>query len=146
MWLFVDWNAFVDWYINNMRKPKIHKPSIFQAQLKFPASRGTFALNSEHPLERAAFRALAAVLFILICGYLYFVVASVLNVIARKEAISRSTQLSSAIGAYERDYFAISEKVKPDAGAPLGLYPVSNTAYVHRPGVVGQALASHNEI
>lgn len=125
---------------------RIHKPSIFQGQLQFPASRRTFALHVEHPLERVAFRVLFAILFILICAYLYFVVASVLNVVARKEAISRSTQLGSAIGAYERDYFAISEKVKPDAGAPLGLYPVSNIAYIHRPGVVGKAETSNNEI
>lgn len=87
-----------------------------------------------------------AILFLLVFSYLYFVVASVLNVIARKEAVSRAAQLGSSIGAYERDYFAISEKVKPDAGAQLGLYPVSNVAYVHRPGAVVQVLASHNEI
>lgn len=125
---------------------RIHKPSIFQGQLQFPASRGTFAFHVEHPLERTAFRALLAIILLLVCAYLYFVVASVLNVIARKDAISRSTQLGSAIGAYERDYFTVSERVKPEAGTPLGLYPVSNVAYIHRPGVVGQALASNNEI
>lgn len=125
---------------------KIHKPSIFQAQLQFPASRGGFALNVEHPFERAAFRVLFAVLFVLISAYLYFVVASVLNVMARKEALTQSTQLGSAIGAYERDYFALSQEVRPDAGGPLGLYPVSNIAYVHRPGAVSQALTPHNEI
>ncbi|MDO8481548.1 MAG: hypothetical protein Q7S75_00515 [bacterium] len=125
---------------------RIHKPSIFQGRLQFPASNGTFALRAEHPLERAAFRVLFAILAVLIFAYLYFVAASILNVIARKEALSQSAQLGSAIGAYERDYFAISEKVNRDAGAPLGLYPVSNIAYIHRPGVVGQALASKNEI
>ncbi|MDO8562196.1 MAG: hypothetical protein Q7S05_05295 [bacterium] len=129
-----------------MGRARIHKPSIFQGQLQFPASRASFTFHAEHQLERTAFRALSAVLLILVLAYLYFVVVSVLNVIARKEAMSRSTQLSSTIGAYERDYFAISDKVKPDAGVPLGLYPASNVAYVYRPGVVGQALTTHNEI
>jgi hypothetical protein len=114
--------------------------------MQFPASHGGFAMNAEHPAERTAFRALIAILLALICAYLYFVVASVLNVVARKEAMSRGKQLSSAIGAYERDYFAISEKVKPDAGASLGLYPVSNISYVYRPGTVSQAESTHNEI
>jgi len=125
---------------------RIHKPSIFQGQLQFPASRGTFALYSEHPAERVVFRALVAVLFILVCAYLYFVTASVLNVIARKEAMTQGTQLGTAIGAFEKDYFAISQTVKPDAGVALGLSPVSNTAYVYRPGAVGQAETPHNEI
>ena len=127
---------------------RIHKPSIFQAQLQFPASRGTFALNSEHPLERGAFRILIALLFILICTYLYFVTASVLNVIARKEALTQGTKLGTAIGAYEREYFAISQTVKPEAGEALGLFSVSNsdTAYVRRPGAVGQAETTNNEI
>ena len=105
-----------------------------------------FAFHAEHPLEHTAFRSLIAVLFILISAYLYFVTASVLNVIARKEALSQSTRLGTAIGAYERDYFAISQTVKPDAGLPLGLFPVANTAYVYRPGTVRQAETPHNEI
>ncbi|MDO8561520.1 MAG: hypothetical protein Q7S05_01705 [bacterium] len=125
---------------------RIHKPSIFQGQLQFPASRGGFALNAEHPFERTAFRVLFVFLSILICAYLYFVVASVLNVIARKEALAKSTQLGSSIGAYERDYFALSQNVKPDAGESLGLYPVANIAYIHRPGAVSQAETPHNEI
>lgn len=125
---------------------KIHKPSIFQTQLQFPASGGTFALNAEYPLERALFHAFFVVLFVLISAYLYFVASSVLNVIARKEALAQSTRLGTAIGAYEKDYFAISQTVKPEAGLALGLSPVSNTAYVYRPGAIGQAEAPHNEI
>ena len=131
-----------------MGRKKIHKPSIFQTQLQFPASGGTFALHTEHPLEHAAFRALIAVLFILISAYLYFVTASVLNVIARKEALAQEARLGTAIGAFEKDYFAISQTVTPEAGTPLGLFPISNaaTAYVYRPGTVGQAETPHNEI
>lgn len=129
-----------------MGRRRIHKPSIFQTQLQFPASRGTFALNSEHPLEHTAFRVLFGILFILICSYLYFVSSSVLNVIARKEALSKSTHLGTTIGAYEKDYFAISQTVKPEAGEPLGLFPVSNTAFVYRPGAIGQAETPNNEI
>lgn len=131
-----------------MGRRKIHKPSIFQTQLQFPAGGGTFALNSEHPLEHTAFRVLIAVLFILISAYLYFVTASVLNVIARKEALMQSTHLGTTIGAYEKEYFAISQTVKPEAGLVLGLSPISSTAtdYVRRPGTVGQAETQNNEI
>ena len=103
-------------------------------------------LASEHPAERSAFRALIAVLFILVALYLYFVSSSILNVIARKQALSEGAQLGTAIGSYEKDYFAISETVRPEAGESLGLSPVKNTAYVYRPGAVGQALTSNNEI
>lgn len=125
---------------------KIHSPSIFQARIAFAPARSGFRLNAEHPLENKAFRALLATLLILVFAYIYFVGASVLNVIARKEALARATQLTTAIGGFEKEYFAVSQGITPDAGADLGLAPVSNTAYVYRPGAVGQAKESHNEI
>ena len=63
---------------------KIHKPSIFQGQLQFSASRGSFALNAEHPLEHTAFRIFSATLLVLVFSYIYLVGSSAFNVIARK--------------------------------------------------------------
>ncbi|OGG58907.1 hypothetical protein A3C86_02565 [Candidatus Kaiserbacteria bacterium RIFCSPHIGHO2_02_FULL_49_16] len=125
---------------------KIHKPSIFQMKLQFPASRADFALDSEHPFERVAFNTFLAVLTLLVFSYIYLVSSSALNIIARKEALAQSAQVGSSIGTYEREYFAVSRKVTPEAGTILGLAPVSKTAYVFRPGTVGQAKVAHNEI
>ena len=46
----------------------------------------------------------------------------------------------------ERDYYAATASIKPSSGERLGLSPVSNTRYVHRPGVVGVAETPLNEI
>lgn len=124
---------------------RINNPSIFQARLVFAPARSSFR-NSEHPVENSAFRALAGVLLILASAYIYFVGATVLNVIARKEALARSAQLTTIIGAFEKEYFAVAETITPDAGTGLGLAPVSNEAYVYRLGAVGQAETLHNEI
>ena len=129
-----------------MRRTRIHKPSIFQAQLQFPALRGTRALHAEHPLESAAFRTFSIVLFALIFAYIYLVGSSALNIIARKEALAQSARVGASIGSYERDYFAASQKVTPEEGIALGLAPVTKTAYVYRPGIVGRVAVSHNEI
>ena len=130
-----------------MSRRRMHKPSIFQGKLEFSYANPTsFSLSVEHPSERIAFRTLLALLFLLVFGYIYFVGSSVLNIIARKEALVKAAQISASIGDSERDYFAMSQKITPEAGTALGLIPVSNTAYVYRPGTVGQAQATHNEI
>ena|SRR3989338_78693 len=125
---------------------KIHKPSIFQGQLQFSASRGSFALNAEHPLEHTAFRIFSATLLVLVFSYIYLVGSSAFNVIARKEALAQSARVGASIGVSEREYFAASQKVTPEEGLSLGLAPVAKTAYVYRPGAVGQAAVVHNEI
>lgn len=125
---------------------RIHKPSIFQATLQFPVARGVFALNSEHPLEHTAFRIFSATLLLLTFSYIYLVGSSAFNVIARKEAMAQSARVGASIGASEREYFTASQKVTPEEGLSLGLAPVAKTAYVYRPGPVGQAALVHNEI
>ena len=105
-------------------------------------------LAFEHPLERAAMRAMSAVLVILFLGYLYFVGASVLNIIARKEATAQTATLQSAIASMEQQYFALSQSVDSRTEVELGLSPVSGTHYVYRPGNAASAgsVALRNEI
>ncbi len=129
-----------------MGRTKIHTPSIFQAQLQFPASAGSFALRAEHPMETTAFKTFSVILCALVCAYIYFVGSSAFNIIARKDALAQATRVRATIGSFERDYFAASQKLTPEAGLSLGLAPVSTTVYVYRPGTVGQAAVSHNEI
>ncbi len=96
-------------------------------------------LSIEHMYERVAFRVLFAVLGIVLCGYLYFVGASVLNIIARKEATRASAALQSNIAMLEKQYFVLSEAVTPQSGGALGLAPVNETEYVYRPGSTASA-------
>lgn len=129
------------------RIQKISKfaPSIFQGRLDFSA-RGGVSLTLEHPAERVMFRVLAGTLGILACAYVYFVGVSILNVIARKEALAQTASLASAVSSLERDYFAASQGVGPEDGVRLGLTPVSNTVYVHRPGNAALVTLPSNEI
>jgi len=125
---------------------KIHNPSIFQTRMAFAPAGSAFRLTQEHPLENKAIHALAFMLLLAIFSYFYFVGASILNVVARKEALAKSAQLTTDIAKYEKDYFAISQSLTPEYGTQLGLSPVSKTAYVYRPTSLGQAQMQHNEI
>lgn len=95
----------------------------------------------EHPAERLLFVGLSLVLALLVCAYLYFVTASIMNVIARKDALSQIDQLQGQMGSAEQQYFALSQQMTPSEGASLGLVPVQNTQYVYRPGVAASAAA-----
>ena len=128
-----------------MGRLRKHIPSPFQGKLMFPAAR-SFALGVEHPLESVVLRSLIVIIFALFISYLYFVGSSVLNIIARKEALTQATQISTVIGTYESQYYAISKDITQSKGIALGLTPVSNAAYVYRFGAVGLAQMPRNEI
>lgn len=126
-------------------KARIHKiskyaPSLFQGKFDFSvpsgsrAAHGGISLTLEHPAERAVFKTLTTGLAVLACCYIYFVGLTIVNVIARKEALSQMSSLGSAVASLERDYFAASQGVGPEDGERLGLKPVSSTDYVRRPG------------
>jgi len=112
------------------------KPSIFQGKLDFDAvsKRQTSILAVEHPAERIMFVLLIVVLGALFCGYFYFVVGSVLNVIARKEADATSATLQESIGNLEQQYFGLSQALTPQEATDMGLAPIKQTQYVYRPG------------
>ena len=123
-----------------------YKPSIFQGKFEFSAGSGQVSLSLEHPRERLILQTLGVILVALICGYLYFVTASVLNVMARREALASVDAIQGQIGSAEQQYFALSQDVTPQEGAALGLVPISNTQYVYRPGNIGAATIARNEI
>lgn len=101
-------------------------------------------LSAEHPAEALALRAGAATLLAFVCLYLYFVSASVLNVIASSEAEHRAAALEGAMGVLQQEYFALARGISAEAAADAGLAPVVETSYAHRPGDVG--IASPSEI
>jgi len=94
-------------------------------------------LTMEHPYERVALKWLSVALVSLICAYLYFVSASVLNVIARKDALRQTSDITSAIAALEQRYFTMSQEITRSSATGLGLGQVSATSYVYRPGNIG---------
>jgi len=132
-------------------RARIHKisryaPSIFQGKLDFSSVQRDVSLSLEHPVERVALRVLSIVLLAAICGYLYFVSASILNVIARKEALTRVSVIQGSIGGLERRYFELSSGITANSGEGLGLGPIAKQHYVYRPGNVGAATIARNEI
>src|SRR5580698_2693645 len=124
----------------NKQKLKIskHTPSVFQGRLNLAAaSKPRVSLAVEYPAERMILRGLVAALIVLAMGYLYFVSASVINIMAQKEAMTQSAQIEGSIGALEGQYFSLSQSITPQAAVAMGLTPISvqDTDYVDRPGV-----------
>ncbi len=123
-----------------MTKKSFHisrlKPSIFQGAFDFEAvsNKRTQALAVEYPAERIAFTLLVALLGILICAYFYFVIGSVFNVIAEKQADTGSSNMQGTIASLEQQYFALSQTLTPQAASDMGLAPIKSTGYVYRPG------------
>lgn len=121
-----------------------YKASVLQGKFEFSAGSEPISLSLEHPRERFLLRALGAAFLFLCCCYLYFVTASILNVMARKEALARIDALRGSIGTLEQRYLALSQAVTPEMGKDIGLSPVSSTQYVYRPGTVGTATIVRN--
>ena len=116
-----------------------YRPSLFQSKLDFSVAGGNVSFSIEHPLEQTLFRALGLVLFVLLCGYFYFVSASVLNIIARKEADSKSASLQTSIAGMEQQYFALKDGMDTHTAAALGLSQIKDTQYVYVPGNAASA-------
>ena len=130
----------------HIHKISKYAPSIFQGRLDFSSARGGISLTLEHPAERLALRILVLALVFVMCAYFYFIAASILNVIARKEALTKVTMIQGSIGGREQQYFELTKGITPQDGPELGLTPVAKKAYVYRPGNVGAATIARNEI
>lgn len=129
----------------HFKKISKYKPSTLQGKIDFtPVARMSFL--AEHSIERMAFNAIIVVLAALACFYLYFVTASVLHVMARREALSEVNKIQASIGSLEQRYFELSQRISPQDGPSLGLAPAAHTAYVYRPGTIGAATIARNDI
>src|SRR3989344_6074225 len=100
-----------------IQKISKYAPSIFQGKLDLAGRRRSVSLTVEHTVERLLLRALIGAVVVLACAYAYFVIATTLNVIARKEALAQSMNLATAVSKLEREYFAVSQGVGPEEGA-----------------------------
>lgn len=120
--------------MGKLKKISKYTPSIIQGRLDFSAAKKSLSLTSEHPYESLVLRAIILTICALLCAYLYFVGASILHVVARKEMGAEATKLQSAIALMEREYFALSNTVDDSIASSMGLIPVGETAYVYEPG------------
>lgn len=130
----------------HIKKISKYTPSIFQGKFEFASGQGGVSLSRAHPYEYTIMQVLMFAIVVLVLGYLYFISASVLNVIARKEALSHVVTIQSEIGGLEQRYFMLSQEVSPQVGASLGLTPIQNTHYVYRPGNMTSATIARNAI
>lgn len=103
-------------------------------------------LAAEYPIENIALRAFIIASIVLVAIYIYFVGTSILDIIARKEALAESAKIATVIADFERDYFSLSKNVTARSAGTAGLVPVNDIAYVYRPGAVGQADARNKGI
>jgi hypothetical protein len=130
----------------HFQKISKYRPSVLQGTLHFEVARPRAHLSIEHPWEPRARSILSIVLATLVAGYLYFVAASILHVMARTEALGEMQTIQSGMASLEQQYFALSQGVTPQEGAALGFSPVSKTSYVFRPGNAAKAGSKANEI
>jgi hypothetical protein len=103
-------------------------------------------LSMEHPYEYAVLRYLFIAACVIVLAYLYFVSASVLNVIAEREADQSSAALETRIGTLEGEYFALNESITPTHATELGLQPIKESSFVYRLDTVGVVSVAHNAI
>lgn len=122
-----------------------YRPSIFQSKLDFSGTR-EMILPGEWAYERSVLRGIILFIVALAFLYIYFVTASVLNVIASREARQSITKLQGSIGTLEQEYFALSQKATLAEGERIGLTRVASPQYVYRPGNVGTATIASNAI
>ena len=114
--------------------------------MQLPDGPKSVAFFGEHPYERYAAQVLVAAVMLCAIVYVYCVVASVLNITARKDALRQTAEIESSIGILEEQYFSMSQDITPESAAIFGLAPVSGSSFVYRPGTVGVASTEHDEI
>src|SRR4051812_4168484 len=115
-------------------------------KLQLQLNKKIAALSVELPHEYAMLRALCFAVGILVFVYVYLVSASVLNVIAQREADQASASLQSNIGLLEGKYFALSHDITVQRAEKLGLQPLTESSFVYRLDTVGLAPTEHNAI
>lgn len=101
-----------------------------------------YALTHEHAWEARARHLLVACTLIMAVGYVYCVAASILNVIARKEADTRAIALTASIAELEERYVALSATIHEEAVLAHGLSSLNAKHFVTRTPTLG--LSTHD--
>ena len=116
-----------------------YRPSALQGTLRLEVARPRARLSQEQAWEPHTRSILSIALIVLTAAYLYFVAASIMNVIARTEAMREMQTIQSAIAGMEQRYFALRDSVTPQEASSLGLSQVKNAQYVYVPGNAASA-------
>ena len=96
--------------------------------------------------ERRIFFAALSLLLILFGAYVYFVSASIVHVIARKEIDREIAQVNSRIGDLESAYIVAQQAITEDTISEYGFASVSaSKVYIER-APTNLVLLTHNEI
>ena len=96
-------------------------------------------LHTSYFREDIVTRVLMGLVAVLVISYVTFVSMTIVNVIARKEALEKMTETSSLIAQLEHDYFARTESLTVAQADERGLAPVVDKQYVQRLTAVGIA-------
>ncbi len=95
--------------------------------------------------KRNVFFVLLTILFIFVAGYMYFVSASIVHVIVRKEINREMSDVSSQISELESRYIAAKHAIDDEKIATLGFTRSPEKIYITRTPT-NLVLASQNEI
>ena len=106
-------------------------------QIRFPEA--PVVLHTSYFREEMIIRALFSLVALLLVSYVTIVGMTIVNVIARKEALDKSTETRSMIAQLEHEYFSRTESLSIAQGVERGLTPVSDKRYVQRLTAVGYA-------
>lgn len=123
-----------------------YRPSVLQGALQLEVTKPRASLAKELAYERHAIAALSTMLLLLVALYLYFVAASILNVMGKTEAERNMRDIEGSMGSLEQKYLALSQSINQDEAGSLGLAPVQSVSYVYRPTASAMADTNTNEI
>ncbi|MFC1720858.1 hypothetical protein ACFL0K_01245 [Patescibacteria group bacterium] len=90
------------------------------------------ALQLNIHYTKVIFAVLGAALFLLLFLYSYFINASVLNIVERKEIEKKLVETNSYVSALESEYFKQIGGVNLDLAFSLGFEEVSNSNFAYR--------------
>lgn len=83
-------------------------------------------------IGRSAIGALCAALILLACLYVYFLSASILNVVMREEIEQDIVALSSTIGELEFEYLSLKQTIDLSRAHAMGLEQLPQKRFVTR--------------
>ncbi len=102
-----------------------------QEALPFRGSRtGLFAYA--HPLERRAFFLFGGLIAVLSVLYVYFVIASIMDVAAREEISQSATKTSAQVAALEAKCLSETHAITESAARDRGFVSIKDRSFVER--------------
>jgi len=99
----------------------------------------TIQLNNINK-EQAAIYTLVGIMALLLFAYAYFINASVLFVVERKDSEKKSSALLSQISTLETNYFNASENINISLAYSMGFKETSNISFANRKSIVRRAI------